>query len=97
MANLTDNINKLHKQEIENRRDKKLNSKITSLFYSTLISIIFALVIFFNLSSYDLTSGFRFFMTIAMIIFIILTPILAARMIMLYFKLKRHRKRWKIH
>jgi len=86
-------LDKLHKQEIENQRDKKLNSKITSLFYSTLICIVFAFIIFFNLSSYDLTSGFRLIMIIIMIIFIILIPILAARMLILYSKLKRHKKR----
>lgn len=92
MAHCFFDIDKLHMQEIENRRDKKLNSKITSLFYSTLICIIFALVIFFNIKSYDLTSGFRLLMTIFMIIFIILAPILAVKMLILYFKFKRHRK-----
>jgi len=85
-------ISKLHKEEIESRRDKKLNSKITSLFYSTLLCIIFALIIFFNLKSYDLTSGFRFVMSIIMIIFVILTPILGARLIVLYLKHKSHKR-----
>ena len=93
MVDLTDNINKLHKQEIENRKDKKLNSKVTSLFYCILTFIIFASIIFFNLGYYDKASGFRLYMTILLFGFVILVPILTLKMIILYSKLKRYRKR----
>lgn len=93
MVNLMSNIDKIHKQELENRKDKKLHSRVTSFFYCTLTCIMFALIIFFNLNYYDKASGFRLFMTIIFFVFIILIPILIAKTIILYYRMKRHKKR----
>lgn len=86
-------IEKLHRQEMENKKDKKLHSKVTGLFHAILTLIIFALIIFFNLSYYDKTNGFRTYMTILMFVFVIMIPILGSFLFVYYSRLRRHKRR----
>jgi hypothetical protein len=85
-------IEKIHKQEMENKKDKKLHSNVTTLFYSILTCLLFALLIFSNLSYYEKTPGLRLFMTILLFVFIILIPILIGYLIVFYSRLKRSKR-----
>jgi hypothetical protein len=86
-------IDKMHKQEMENKKDKKLQTNVTTLFYSILTCFVFAFIIFTNLSYYGKTPGFKTFMIILMFVFIIMIPILTGFLIMNYSKLKRIKRR----
>lgn len=86
-------IDKMHRQAMENKKDKKLHSKVTGLFHAILVFIIFAAIIFFNLGNYDSTSGFRLYMTILLFVFIIMVPILGGFLYVYYKKLRRYKKR----
>jgi lipopolysaccharide export LptBFGC system permease protein LptF len=85
-------INKIHRNEMEERRDRKLHSKISGLFHAILMCVIFAAIIFFNLSSYQ-SQGFRLFMIVLLFVFIIAIPILAVIIAQYYSRMKRQYQR----
>jgi lipopolysaccharide export LptBFGC system permease protein LptF len=82
-------INKIHRIEMEERKDRKLHSKISGLFHAILTCIIFVAIIFFNLNSYQ-SYGFRIFMVVLLFVFVIAIPILAFVMVRYYSRMKRH-------